>query len=155
MNIYLDPCCYGRPFDNINHMVQPRVRAEVAAIINAVDICRAEGFSIVGSRMVTFEISKIKQVKKRLEVIKYYINTITANAAITPDVRTRAVELMAQGIKKLDAFHVALSESTNVDYLLTTDDRLEATVKRLDVKIKVINPINFIQEYAVWLQSRM
>jgi len=58
-------------------MVQPRVRAEVTAIINAVDICRVEGFSVVGSRMVTFEIKNIKQVKKRLEIMKYYINTVT------------------------------------------------------------------------------
>jgi predicted nucleic acid-binding protein len=155
MKIYIDSCCYSRPFDNINHMIQLRVRAEAAAIINAVDICKAEGFSIIGSRMVTFEINKIPEAEKLHNAIRFYFKAITAKAAITRGVKIRAAELMTQGIKELDAYHVALSESTEVDYLLTTDDRLEAAAVRLGVKVKVINPINFLQEYVLWLQSRM
>ena len=151
MKIYIDPCCYSRPFDDINHMIQPRVRAEVDAVVNAVDICNAEGFDVVGSKMVAFEINKITKIEKLKKVTRFYRKTKTRNAAVTPAVKTRAAELAAQGIKKLDAFHVALAESIEADYLLTTDDRLEAAAKRLGVKTKVINPISFVKEYALWL----
>jgi predicted nucleic acid-binding protein len=133
-------------------MAQPRVKAEVAAVINVVDICGVEGFSVIGSKTVLFKISKIKKTEKLLKIMGLYFDTVTVEAAITDEVETRAAELMAQGVKELDAYHVSLAESAGADYLLTTDDRLETAALRLGVKTKVINPINFLQEYAIWLQ---
>jgi predicted nucleic acid-binding protein len=155
MKIYIDACCYSRPFDDADHMAQPRVTAEVAAVMNAVDICGVEGFSVIGSRAVSFEIGKIQKVDKLLKTMSLYFTAMTVEAAITDEVEARVAELMTQGVKELDAYHVALAESAGADYLLTTDDRLEAAALRLGVKTKVINPINFLQEYTVWLQRSM
>jgi predicted nucleic acid-binding protein len=153
MKIYLDACCYSRPFDNIDHMAQPRVKAEVAAVMDAVNICGVEGFSIVGSPAAVYEIGEIKNDDKRQKTMDFYLDTITVETPLTAAVKKRAAELMARDVKELDAYHVSLAESVGVDYLLTTDDRLEAAAVRLDVKIKVVNPIHFLQRYAVWLQS--
>jgi predicted nucleic acid-binding protein len=155
MKIYIDACSYSRPFDNREHMEQARVRAEASAVMSAVHICGVEGFSVIGSPMAIFEINKIKNDDKRQNVMRLYNDAITASALLTNDVDARAEELMTQGVKRMDAYHIAFAEAAEADYLLTTDDRLEAAALRLGVKTKVINPIKFLQEYTVWLQSSM
>jgi len=153
MIIYLDVCCYSRPFDNRDHTAQPRIQAEIAAVMNAINICGVEGFSVIGSPAAVFEIHKIKDDSKRHKTMRFYLDTVTVEAQLTADVKKMAKELMMQGVKELDAYHLAFAESMVVDYLLTTDDRLESAAAGLGMKIKVVNPINFLREYAVWLQS--
>ena len=46
----------------------------------------------------------------------------------------------------MDAYHIAYAESLNIDYLITTDRLLINASNRANLKIKVINPINFIME---------
>ncbi len=50
---------------------------------------------------------------------------------------------MKTGIKMKDAYHIACAIEGGCDYLITTDKRM--TKYRVD-DIKVINPIDFIQE---------
>jgi hypothetical protein len=45
MKIYLDICCYGRPFDDL---AQPQIKAEAVAVKAAVAMCRKFGDVIVG-----------------------------------------------------------------------------------------------------------
>ena len=46
----------------------------------------------------------------------------------------------------MDSLHIAYAESLNIDYLITTDRLLINASNRANLKIKVINPINFIME---------
>lgn len=46
----------------------------------------------------------------------------------------------------MDALHLAYAESENADYFITTDRLLINASKRADIKIKVINPIEFVME---------
>ena len=56
-------------------------------------------------------------------------------------------ELSTFGFKPLDSLHVALAESSNVDYFCTCDDRLIRTSKRMnDLQLKVVAPLELIQE---------
>ena len=51
-----------------------------------------------------------------------------------------------ENIKDIDALHLAYAESENTDYFITTDRLLINASKRSDIKIKVINPIEFVME---------
>ena len=46
----------------------------------------------------------------------------------------------------MDSLHLAFAESKDVDYFITTDRLLINASNRANLKIKVINPIEFIME---------
>ena len=46
----------------------------------------------------------------------------------------------------MDAYHIAYAESKNMDYFITVDKQLISSSKRANLKVKVINPIEFIME---------
>lgn len=58
----------------------------------------------------------------------------------------RAIELREYNIKNMDSLHLAFAESVPVDYFLTTDKLLINASKRANLKINVVNPVEFIME---------
>jgi len=151
MKIYFDTCCYCRPFDAARHL-QERVETETEIIFDTLVICKESGFSVVGSVTLTDEISRISDIRKRDSVQSLYACAVNEDIVITASVVRRARELNAQGLGLQDAYHIALAEAANVDYLLTADMKLERAASALTLSIKVISPINFLPEVKKWLQ---
>lgn len=59
----------------------------------------------------------------------------------------RAEKIMSFGLKPLDALHLALAETGKADYFCTCDDKLLRNAKKVeDLMVKVINPVDLIQE---------
>jgi len=137
MKIYLDTCCYCRP------------------IRDAVRLCRTAGFIIVGSSAIKAEMADIKNDGKRERAQGFYDETVNDELSMDADIINRAQELSVLGMKPPDSYHIAFAESAGVNFMLTTDKRLERSAERLGVKVKVINPISFIEEYIKWLRSSM
>ena len=66
---------------------------------------------------------------------------------VTKKETQRSTNLKTFGIKPLDALHIALAETGNADYFCTCDDKLlRNSTKVNDLTVKVINPVNLIQE---------
>jgi len=120
--------------------------------MNAINICEIEGFPIIGSPILKIEISRIPDDKTRKTVMGFYTNTVTKKTAMSVEAEARASTLQAGGLRKMDSYHTALAESAGVVYLLTTDPKFVNAAKKLDMKVKVINPIEFLQEYIKWLE---
>lgn len=49
-------------------------------------------------------------------------------------------------IRTFDSLHIAAAESVNADVLLTTDDKLGKMASKLELKVKVHNPLQFAWE---------
>ena len=60
------------------------------------------------------------------------------------EIKQRSIQLRKYNIKDMDALHLAFAESKEIDYFITTDKLLINASKRANLKIKVINPIEFI-----------
>lgn len=60
------------------------------------------------------------------------------------DIEERAKELKKYNIKDMDALHIAFAENANIDYFITTDRLLINALKRADLKLKVVNPVEFV-----------
>jgi len=61
--------------------------------------------------------------------------------------KKRATYLITFGIKPLDALHLAVAETGGVDFFCTVDDRLLRNASAVnDLKVKVLNPVDFIRE---------
>ncbi len=84
---------------------------------------------------------------KENKIVDVY-NSLRSNYIdTTNEIINRAKELKKYNIKEKDALHIAYVECGNLDYFITVDRILiNATSKIKDLKIKVINPIEFIME---------
>ena len=49
-------------------------------------------------------------------------------------------------IRTFDSLHIAAAEEAKADVLLTTDDKLEKMAEKLELKVKVMNPLKFAWE---------
>ncbi len=68
------------------------------------------------------------------------------NIKTSDEIIKRAYEIRKYNIKDMDSLHIAYAEKSNIDYFITTDKLLINSSKRAKVKIKVMNPIEFIME---------
>ena len=56
--------------------------------------------------------------------------------------------LVSQGLRAMDALHVAAAETGGCDILLTTDDALirKAQTVRPPLRVRVLNPVRWLAE---------
>jgi len=144
MKIYLDNCCYNRPFDN---QTQMKIHLEGEAILAIIDKCKENNDEIIGSVALEFEIEKITNIEKKEKVKYFYEQTITTKIDYTADVLKRVQELSEQiNLRTLDKFHLSFAENSGADVLLTTDNKFEKATLKLNLKVKVINPLKYLLE---------
>lgn len=90
--------------------------------------------------------NNIKDQIKRAKVLEVYNKLNLTNIQYSDNILKRACEIRKYNIKNMDSLHIAYAESSNIDYFITTDRLLINASSRADLKVKVINPINFIME---------
>ncbi len=97
----------------------------------------------VNSSVLEYENNKnpfpIKQ-----KAIANYLTKAILRQPINESIRQRAKQLESEGIKPIDALHVASFEASECDFFITCDRRLLNRCRTLN--IPAINPIDFIQE---------
>ena len=143
LKLYLDNCCYNRPFDDLE---QEKINLEANAIENIFRKHINKKVEIYKSMAIDFEISKIKSDNKRRQVEDLYDAMELTEIDYSEEIKKRAIELRQYNIKDMDSLHLAFAESKDVDYFITADRLLINASKRANLKIKVINPIEFIME---------
>ena len=142
--IYFDVCCYNRPFDDL---AQDKVRLETEAILSIFNkTYNNSAFSIYSSPAVDFEISQTKDSNKKNLVQAFLGSAKTIPLAFDDKINQKARALMFYNIKYMDALHIAFCDFYDIDYMLTTDKVLLNFVSRIDLSVKVLNPIEFVME---------
>jgi len=143
VRIYLDNCCFNRPYDD---QTQEKVHLESEAILGIIKKCKQPDFEIIGSTALDLEISQITDAYKREKVKFFYGQTITKKANYNQAILKRVKELQElSAIRTLDRFHLAFAENY-ADMLLTTDMRFEKASSKLNLKIRIMNPIIYFME---------
>ena len=143
IKLYLDNCCYNRPFDDLS---QEKISLEASAIEFILREHLKNELKIYKSLAIDFEISKIKDGNKKKQVENLYDSLNLLNVEYTNEIRKRAVDLRQYNIKDMDALHIAFAESAKVDYMITTDRILINASKRVELTTKLLNPVNFVME---------
>ena len=143
MKIYLDNCCYNRPFDD---QTQDRIHLESEAVLAVLKRRLQNKDIIIGSKVVELEIGNISNKEKKEKVLALY-QIIDYSEQYTEAILKRAQEILrTSNIRRLDALHVASAESAKADVMLTTDDKLEKACNRLGLRLRVVNPLKYIME---------
>ncbi len=143
MKIYLDLCAIQRPLDTPDHV---RIVLESEAVLGIIAFCDNGQVEILSSEALLYEGEQSSLPTRKehtlaiLEKAKDIINVAKKETL-------RAERLMSFGLKPLDALHLALAETGKADYFCTCDDKLLRNAKRVeDLMVKVINPVDLIQE---------
>lgn len=143
ITIYLDNCCYNRPFDDRSYI---KNYLEREAVLLVMQMAYDGNCRIIGSDILEKEMSLILNKEKLKNVETLYYAMIVDKIEINDSIVKRAKEIMKQStIKVFDSLHLASAE-TKADILLTTDIKFMKAANRLGIKIKVQNPISFIME---------
>ncbi|BAY22732.1 hypothetical protein NIES2100_24950 [Calothrix sp. NIES-2100] len=138
--VYLDTSVYNRPFDD---QTQPKIFLETQAIILILQMVEARLIELVSSSVLEYENSRNPFIVNQ-QSMKRYLQIATLRVLVDENIRIRAEQLEQQGIKAIDALHVACAEAYQSDYFITCDRRLINRCQNLS--LKVINPNNFILE---------
>lgn len=141
MKLYLDNCCFNRPYDDQSHL---RIRLEAEAKLKIQEETRNGEYELIWSYILEYENSR-NPFKERKEQIAKWRNYAVVNVVESDAVLSTAAILHEQGLKKIDSLHVACAIDADADYFLTTDDGIlkKATSIR---EIKITDPIGFIKE---------
>lgn len=143
MKIYLDNCCFNRPFDD---QLQLRIRLEAEAKLQIQTDVRSGIHELIWSYVLDYENSK-NPFQERRESIAAWRNYASGVITGIPDVLEIAQALQESKVKKLDALHLACAMYAKAEFFLTTDDGIikkAASVQNL----RVIDPIAFIKEMS-------
>ena len=142
MKIYLDNCCLNRPFDNQSNL---RIRLESEAIKVILFLCEQRQWHLMSSKIIEFEIANTpdKGRRKELEAINGLASSVIE---INAEISSRAKEFEKAGLQAFDAIHLACSEN-RADVLLTADDEFIKRASKIgDLKIRVSNPLKWLEE---------
>lgn len=120
MRVYLDNCCLQRPLDDQTH---PRIKIETEAIFVILAAVQAGDVAMLGSDALEYEISRIPDEARRKEVLSV-LALAAQRLVITDEVEELALSFEKQGVRAMDAVHLALADKARVDYFCTCDDKL-------------------------------
>ena len=140
MKIYMDVCCLNRPFDDLS---QDRIYLESEAVLAIISRCEKDSWVLVASGAIDFELSKMQDLD-RLEQVRKLYSVAQIRIGLSADIEYRAAILQQHGVRPFDSLHVASAESCSADVLLTTDDRLIKVTNRIDLNVRVANPLHLL-----------
>lgn len=141
--VYLDNCCYSRLFDD-RSIIKNYLERE--AVILIMEKAFSLDIEIIGSQALAIELMRNKDVPKRNDIVGIYEGIIIKEIKAEDWVLQRAEEIRKlSNIRLFDSIHLAIAEQY-ADVLVTTDIKFLNAAKRLNIKVAVKNPIEFILE---------
>ena len=144
ISVYLDNCCYNRPYDDQDQL---RVFLETQAKLQIQNYISTKKLGLVISYISEFENSKNPHESRRDTISDFFKNAeIFVDKSNFDLVGEKSIEIMKTGIREMDALHVAAAIIGKADYFITTDIRL---LKYQTNEIIMINPIDFIRNVEV------
>lgn len=141
MRVYLDNCCYNRPYDSQNQLA---VRLETEAKLRVQQLMRIGATEYVWSKVLDYELGN-SPYTDQAEEIEVWADWPATYVEMDDSVVRRATQIMASGVKRMDALHLASALAAQCDWFLTTDRGILKHVRLVD-GIKVANPVDFVME---------
>lgn len=140
MRVYLDNRAFNRPFDDQSYI---RIRLESEAKLYVQEKIKNKDIELVWSYILDIE-NDMNPFEEKRRAIGAWKKFAVADIEESDDILARAEKLALSGIHAKDALHVASAIEGNVNYFLTTDDKL---LKKLSLteRIKAINPVDIVE----------
>lgn len=141
MRVYLDNCCFNRPFDDQSSLI---IHLETEAKLYVQELIRQGELELVWSFVLDYEngANPFEEVRNRIAEWK---KLALADCGLSDEIASKAGELMRLGLRQMDASHVACAIHLGADYFLTTDKKV---LNKPITGISIMNPIDFVRRYS-------
>lgn len=141
VKIYLDNCCYNRPFDDQS---QFRIKVDTIAVLYIQNKIKNGFYQLTWSDILDFENGN-NPFDDRRAAIEPWGNIATERiSSDKKEIYDFADNLCEHyGLKLFDALHIACAIYAKDDYFITTDKKLFNTCL---AEIKIVSPSEFIEE---------
>ncbi len=142
MKIYLDMCCYNRPYDDQS---QIKIALETQSKLYIQHLIKDKKLELITSYMLRYECGCNPFEMRRNTILDFiHKNTFAyVGGEHKIMIEAKAAEIMQTGVKFKDACHVASAIYAGCEYFLSTDKRL---LKYATNEIKMVTPIEFVIE---------
>lgn len=120
MLLYLDTCCFNRPYDD---QTQNRIRIETEAKLALQDSVRQKKTTLIWSYILDFE-NKYNPFHERAIAIQLWRDLAVIRVRESESILETGRELAKLGLKSFDALHVACAIAAHANIFVTTDDAL-------------------------------
>jgi len=140
MLIYLDICCFNRPFDDQSDLI---VRLQTEAKLYVQDMIRSGSLSLIWSAVMDMETTANPDSNRKAAGGDWQKIGLV-DVSVSNQVENIAVKLAQIGIKPMDALHVACAIEAKAEYFLTTDKALLRKMANHD-NLHVVDPVDFIR----------
>jgi predicted nucleic acid-binding protein len=141
MRLYLDNCCFNRPFDDQSTLT---IRLETEAKLHIQAAIRAGEYALGWSYILDYENAANPLAERRSEIQKWE-SLADAFVVETPAILTKMQELSAIGFEPLDALHLACAQALECDCFLTVDEGILKKAWTI-VELRIMNPLDFVVE---------
>ena len=148
MRLYLDLCCFNRPFDDQS---QTRVRVETDAKLELQAHVSTGKVELIWSYVLDYENAQNPFAERR-ESIARWRSVAVDRVPESEATRTLARHLAASGVKFYDALHAARAAAAQAALFVSTDDAL---LKRLKVSssLKAVLPGEALAIVENWYED--
>jgi|SRR6478609_3172219 len=140
MRIYLDNCCFNRPFDSQS---QVRIRLETEAKLRIQERIVSGEIELAWSYMLDYE-NSANPFEERRTAVSLWRAFSAVDIIETPTLLENARSLAGLGLRSKDALHVACAVEAECEYFVTTDDILLKKLSRY-TRILAVDPTAFVR----------
>ncbi len=144
MRVYLDNCCFNRPFDDQS---QPKIRLETEAKLYIQEALLQESFELAWSYILDFE-NAANPFDERKNAIEVWRRRAVVDVEETPEILEQAEALRAKGLKSKDALHVACAIASRCEYFVTTDGGILRKLRDYP-DVNVVDPTAFVRRILI------
>lgn len=141
MRMYLDNCCFNRPFDNQDSLT---VRLETEAKLHIQGMVKAGTLALGWSYVLDYENAANPYEERRAEIHRWS-EIADRHVEETPGILDAMRDAIVKGLKPLDALHLACAMAMQCEFFLTVDKGMLRRAGAFD-NIRICSPVDFVME---------
>jgi len=140
LKVYLDNCCFNRPYDDQSNFV---ISLETEAKLFIQDLILSGKLILIWSFVLDYE-NNDNPFYERKHSIYAWKKLAMEDCNLCDIIINTARNLLSLGLRQKDASHIACAIYADADYFITTDKKI---LNKSVQGISLINPIDFVRRY--------
>lgn len=140
VKIYLDNCCFNRPYDDQTYL---KIELETKAKLFIQNLVLTNEVDLIWSYMLDYENSKNIHTQKRAAIQKWQSLCI-CDIDETAEILEISKEIQKTGIKSADSLHIACAMCAGAEYFISVDRRI---LSYKNNRIEICDPIEFLKRW--------
>ena len=137
LRVYLDNCCFNRPYDDQRSL---KVKLETQSKLTVQQMVLDGKMELIWSFILEFENDQNPFIERKKQIGTWQ-SIAVVDCELADDILSKSHELMKLGLREKDSYHVACAIFSSADFFITTDAKI---LNKNIQGVRVINPVDFI-----------